>query len=69
MGLFSLSTVGPISEEPPQGGVLCCFRDRESPIIERGEQAYHNGSAGGPEGPAYHDGSGWTSLVDGSTIS
>lgn len=35
----------------------------------QGEQAYHDGSGGNTEGPAFYDGSAWTSTVDGSTIS
>jgi hypothetical protein len=35
---------------------------------ERGDVLYNDGTAG-TEGPAFYDGSGWTSLVDGSTIS
>jgi hypothetical protein len=35
---------------------------------ERGRTAYHDGSGGAPEGPAFYDGSQWMSLVDGSII-
>lgn len=38
----------------------------------KGDQAYHDpsiNSDGNTEGPAFYDGSAWTSLVDGSTIS
>jgi len=34
----------------------------------RGYTAYHDGSGGGKEGPAYYDGNSWISSVDGSTI-
>lgn len=35
----------------------------------KGWQAYHDGSGGHPEGPAYYDGSDWRSVVDGGVIS
>lgn len=34
----------------------------------QGQQAYHEGSGGNTEGPAFYDGDNWISLVDGSTI-
>jgi len=34
----------------------------------RGAIAYHDGSGGKTEGPAYHNGTNWISLVDGTTI-
>lgn len=41
---------------------------RNFPNIET-SQAYHDGSGTNTAGPAYNDGSGWTSLVDGTAIS
>lgn len=35
----------------------------------QGDTAYHDGSGGNTEGPAFYDGSQWVSTVDGTTIS
>ena len=73
---------GPINLVNQETNVMKLFSDRVrfgvptqyDPIdvtelggANRGMMAYHDGS-GGPEGPAFYDGSSWVSLVDGDSL-